>query len=79
MIGLTAKKVYVAREQKYSQAVIFAEFILAILTLNRESKFSKIKEIDSIAKFCSAKFIPPAPVFFLCAIVKFEGCARRTK
>ena len=33
--------VYVPREQKYSQAIFFAEFILAILNLNREIKFFK--------------------------------------
>ena len=33
--------VYVPREYKFAQAVIFAEFILATLTLNRESKLSE--------------------------------------
>ena len=33
--------VYVPREHKFAQAVIFAEFILATLTLNRESKLSE--------------------------------------
>ena len=36
-------------------------------------------EVDSIAKFYYAKLIPAAPIFFVCAIIKVEGCVRRTK